>query len=354
MNVYKKIFKDNFNLYLKSISCCILLALLNGCGGSQKELSFAPEQVLIWPEAPEKPRIRYLAELSTENDLKKPNVFDLGELIFGKKEVGVLIAPYAIAITRDYKLFVTDTSTGTVHIFDLVKRQYRQFGKISSKERLQTPVGIAVADNWVYVADSMLRKVCVFDIKGKYLFSFGDNQLKRPSGIAYQKGSKEVFVTDTAAHTIMVFTNGGKFIKEIGSRGTGVGQFNFPTQLWIDKNRKIYVSDTLNYRVQVFSDEWNPQMVFGRQGDRPGNFAHPCGITTDSFGNIYVSDRQFENVQIFNSQGQILMAFGHEGTRSGQFWLPSGICIDDHNRIFVADTFNKRIQIFQLLEQEDQ
>ena len=353
MHVCKNISKDSINVYKKGISCCILLVLMYGCSGSKNELSFTPEQVLVWPELPEKPRIRYLAEISTENDLKKAKFFDLGELIFGKKEVGVLIAPYAIAISRDYKLFVTDTSTGTVHIFDLLKRQYRQFGKISSKERLQTPVGIALADNWVYIVDSMLHKVCVFDTKGKYLFSFGDNRLKRPSGIASQKDSKQVFVTDTAAHTIMVFTSGGKFIKEIGSRGITSGTFNFPTQLWIDRNGKIYVSDTLNYRVQVFSDNWNPQIIFGRQGDRPGNFAHPCGIATDSYGNIYVSDRQFENIQIFNSQGQILMTFGHEGTQPGQFWLPSGICIDDHNRIYVADSFNKRIQIFQLLEQKD-
>jgi DNA-binding beta-propeller fold protein YncE len=355
MNVNKNISKFRINVY-KGMLCCILLLLLYGCSGPGNGLFFTPENFLVWPEPPEKPRIRYLGELSTEIDLKKEKSFNfsLSELIFGKKNVGVLISPYAVAIDRDYKLFVTDTSAGIVHVFDLPKRQYRQFGKINSQESLQKPVGIAVADNWVYVVDSMLHKVCVFDNKGSFLFSFGDNQLKRPSGIAYRKDDKEVFISDTAGHSIMAFTSGGKFVREIGSRGIGPGLFNFPTQLWVDTNGKIYVSDTLNYRVQVFSDRWNPQLIFGQQGDRPGNFAHPCGIATDSYDNIYVSDRQFENIQIFNSQGQILMAFGHEGTQPGEFWLPSGICIDDHNRIYVADSFNKRIQIFQLLEQNDQ
>lgn len=345
-------FRNNISLYKKSISCCVLLLLLYGCSSSRNELFFTPDNYLVWPEPPEKPRIRYMGTISTENDLKKKNSFnfDLGELFFGKKKVGVLISPYAVAIDHDYKLYITDTSAGIVHIFDLPRRQYKQFGKISKKENLQKPVGIDVINNWVYVVDSVMHKVFIFDNKGKYLFSFGDDVLIRPSGITHSRDDKEVFIVDTGGHAIIEFTSGGKFIKKIGSRGIDPGLFNFPTQICLDNNGKIYVSDTLNYRVQVFSNQWIPQIIFGQQGDRPGNFAHPCGIATDSFDNIYVLDRQFENIQIFNSQGQILMAFGQEGTNPGQFWLPSGICIDDHNRIYVADSFNKRVQIFQLLE----
>ena len=353
MDIRKNTYKHFFSLNKKSIAGCILILFLFGCSSSQNELFFNPENFLVWPQPPEKPRIRYLGTISTENDLKKKHSFnfDLGELFFGRKEIGVLISPYAIAIDQDYKLYVTDTSAGIVHIFNLPKREYSQFGKISKKESLQKPVGITVIGNWVYVVDSMLHKVFIFDNKGKYLFSFGDDKLIRPSGITHSKDKKEVFVADTAGHTIIAFTSGGKFITKIGSRGIEPGLFNFPTQLCSDNNGRIYVSDTLNYRIQVFSNQWVPQIIFGKQGDRPGNFAHPCGIATDSYDNIYVADRQFENIQIFNSQGQILMAFGHEGTQPGQFWLPSGICTDDHNRIYVADSFNKRIQVFQLLEQ---
>jgi len=354
MNMRKHATKDGITRYIEIISCCIVLLFLYGCKSPGDELFFSPENFRVWPEPPEQPRIRYLGDLSTQKDLEKPKAFDLAELIFGAKKVGVLISPYAVTISSDYKLYATDTSAGTVHIFDLRKRQYKQFDKINSKEKLQKPVGIAIADNWVYIVDSVLHKVCVFNNKEKCLFSFGEDQLKRPSGIAYQSDTKEVYITDTASHKIMVFTNTGRFVREIGSRGINAGQFNFPTQLWIDANGKIYVSDTLNYRVQVLSEQGTPRLIFGQQGDRPGDFAHPCGIASDSYDNIYVLDRQFENIQIFNSRGQVLMAFGHEGTQPGQFWLPSGICIDDHNRIYVADSFNKRIQIFQLLEQKDQ
>jgi len=330
----------------------VLLTFCGGCSRRSGELSFPPDVPLAWPEPPERPRIRYVGAISTEADLKKEVSLaqGLSELLFGKKKIGVLVAPYAVATDRENRLFVTDTAGAVVHVFDLYKRTYKQFADMAKQERLLKPVGLAIVDSWVYVVDSVLRKVCVFNKDGEYLFSFGSERLTRPSGIAYWQGDKTVYVVDTARHAIDVFTRDGRFIRQIGSRGLGPGMFNFPTHLWIDKSGILFVSDTLNYRIQVLTREGKFLEMFGQQGDRPGNFAHPCGVATDGFGNIYVTDRQFENVQIFDSQGRILMAFGQEGTQAGQFWLPAGTFIDDRNRIYVADSFNKRIQIFKLVE----
>jgi DNA-binding beta-propeller fold protein YncE len=352
----KKETHKRFVIFVKMcISGIVLFLSFCGCSGPRSELFFPSDKLLVWPEPPEQPRIRYVGSISTQADVQKQASWtqDLSELIFGRKKIGVLVAPYAVAVDLDDRLYVTDTSVGVVHIFDLKKRQYVQFTEMDNHEKLLKPVGLAIVDRWIYVVDSMLHKVCVFDKKGKYLFSFGGERLTRPSGIAYRQDEKALYITDTARHVINIFTSGGKFIRQVGSRGTSPGMFNFPTHLWTDKNGNLYVSDTLNYRIQMFANEHGSLRMFGQQGDRPGNFAHPCGIATDSYGNIYVTDRQFENVQIFNTQGQILMAFGREGTQAGQFWLPSGICIDRRNRIYVADSFNKRIQIFELVEQAE-
>ena len=353
MAVKDKVLEKRCVSFAKSCALAlVLLTLYSGCASNKGELFFPPDAQLVWPEPPEKPRIRYIGSLSTESDLKKGASWTqgFGELVFGKRDIGVLVAPYAVAIGRDNRLFVTDATGAVVHIFDMNSRSYRQFSDLDGREKLNKPVGLTIAENWVYVVDSVLHEVCVFDKNGKYMFSFGGNQLTRPSGIAYWQGDKTIYVVDTATHAIVVFTTGGKFVRRIGTRGLNPGMFNFPTHLWIDGNGRLYVSDTLNYRIQVLTNDGQFLGMFGRQGDRPGNFAHPCGVATDSFGNIYVTDRQFENVQIFSPQGQVLMAFGQEGTRPGQFWLPAGIFIDHRNRIYVADSFNKRIQIFELLE----
>ncbi|UCF14731.1 MAG: 6-bladed beta-propeller [Phycisphaerales bacterium] len=330
----------------------VFLAFCGGCARDRGDLFFPPDAFAVWPEPPERPRIKYLGKLSTEADLKREvsPVQGLGELLFGKKEIGVLIAPYAVAVDAESRLFVTDTAGAVVHVFDLETRRYEQFRDLAGKQKLLKPVGLALIGHWIYVVDSALRRVCVFDKNGRFIFCFGGDRFVRPSGIAYWPSDKTVYVADTAGHTVYAFTGEGEFIRQIGARGVHPGMFNFPTHLWVDKAGTLYVSDTLNYRVQMFTRDGRFMRTFGLQGDRPGYFAHPCGIATDNLGYIYVTDRQFENVQIFNQRGEVLMAFGREGTGAGQFWLPAGIFIDHRNRIYVADSFNKRIQIFELLE----
>ena len=334
------------------ICCLALLVFCWGCGRKQGRLFPTLDQPLVWPALPEQPRIEYLGQLTTEDDLRKEVSFidGLGQTLFGRKDIGILTSPYGLAMDDQERLFVADSSGSVVHIMDLKTRKYRQFSELARGERLLSPVGLAIAGDDVYVCDSALVKICVFDQQGDYKFSFGSENLQRPSGIAYSPTQEKLYVADTKRHVIAIFDRQGTYLGKLGSRGSGQGSFNFPTHLWVDKQGKLYVSDTLNYRIQVFTPDGKFLLTIGQHGDRPGYFAHPCGLATDSFGNIYIADKQFENIQIFNSQGQILMAVGGEGHGPGQFWLPAGVFIDDKDRIFVADSFNKRIQVLQLLE----
>lgn len=330
----------------------VLLAIA-GCGPQRSSPFNAPAEPLVWPAPPEPARIMYLGSISSEADMERSgSLFEgFGELLFGKKPVGVMVSPYAVAVDPRGVLFVADSGGSAIHAFDLRARSYRQFSSLSGGAQLQRPVGLALAEDRIYVADSVLRQVCIFRKDGTFLGAFGQERLQRPAGIAYRPADGLVYVSDAAVHTIQIFDRTGKSAGSIGSRGVGAGQFNFPTHLHFDRLGQLYVSDTLNYRIQVFGPDGRFVRMFGRQGDRPGNFAHPCGVAVDSFGNFYVSDRQFENVQIFSPQGQILMAFGQEGTRPGEFWLPGGVFIDGQDRIYVADSYNKRVQVFRLLKE---
>ncbi len=334
------------------ILCLAITMLCCGCGQKRGTLFPHLAQPIVWPGLPEQPRIEYVGQLISEDDLKRKVSFveGVGQALFGRAEIGILTSPYGLALDDQEELFIADSSGSVVHVMGLKTRQYRQFSELAEGEKLLSPVGLAIVGDDVYVSDSALGKICVFDRQGGYKFSFGSDKLQRPSGIAYSPMGGKLFVADTKRHVITVFDKQGNFLREIGTRGSGPGHFNFPTHLWVDGQGKLYVSDTLNYRIQVFTSDGKFLLTFGKHGDRPGYFAHPCGLATDSFGNIYVADRQFENIQIFNSQGQILMAIGGEGHGPGQFWLPAGIFIDQRDRIYVADSFNKRVQVLQLLE----
>jgi DNA-binding beta-propeller fold protein YncE len=338
---------------LLGIFCSLVLTMFGatGCARQQGELFPALAEPLSWPEPPEQARIAYVGAISTEADLKRGVswVEGLGQVLFGREEIGILVDPYAVAVDDDERLFVADGAGGVIHSFDLVTREYAQFSAIESGGLLQMPVAITFVEGSLYVVDSLLHKVCVFDRNGRFLFSFGSEELERPSGIAFSRVTERLYVVDTGRHVVTAYDKRGVYLSEIGSRGTSAGQFNFPTHAWIGSGGRLHVSDTLNYRVQVFDGTENFLYQFGSQGDRPGNFAHPCGVATDTFGHIYVADRQFENIQIFDSYGRILMALGEEGTAPGEFWLPAGMFIDGRNRIYVADSFNKRVQIFELI-----
>lgn len=331
----------------------LALVAFGGCSGRRAELVTTPEVEKVWPEPPEPARIMYLGQILTENDLHKGKSLarGLGELVFGKGRIGVMVCPYAVAVDQAGMMFVADSGGAVIHMFDLRTRDYNQFASLADGQKLEKPVGLAVLADRLYVVDSSLGQVCVFKKDGTPLFAFGAGQFKRPSGIAASEPYGMIYVADTAGHTVYKFNADGVMVGQMGHRGLEPGQFNFPTHLCVDRTGRLYVSDTLNYRVQVFAPEGRFLMMFGQQGDRPGNFAHPCAVATDSQGNIYVTDRQYENIQIFNAAGQILMAFGQEGQGPGEFWLPGGIFIDHRDKIYVADSFNKRIQIFDLLQE---
>lgn len=345
---------NSFNRFMYCVLISVVVLFCHGCARDAGEIFSGADESLVWPQPPERPRIRYIGVISTEEDLNQAVSWSQGlvELIFGKADIGVLVGPYAVVVDEQDRLFSADAANGTVHIFDLGTRGYSQFSALSGDETLLMPVALALVQEDIYLVDSMLHQVCVFDREGKFRFCFGAERLKRPSGIAYWSGNDKIYVSDAGRHVVDVFDKNGAFLRSIGSRGIKTGEFNFPTHLWFDKNGLLYVSDTLNYRVQIFTSDGKFLRVIGQHGDRPGHFGHPCGVATDNNGNIYVTDRQFENVQVFNSDGNILMAWGREGTAPGEFWLPAGLFIDNRNRIYVADSFNKRIQVFELLKED--
>ena len=55
--------------------------------------------------------------------------------------------------------------------------------------------------NRLFVADSELSKVYVFNSRGLFDFSSGEGLLTRLVGIAYNGVARKIYVSDTAGHT---------------------------------------------------------------------------------------------------------------------------------------------------------
>ena len=137
----------------------------------------------------------------------------------------------------------------------------------------------------------------------------------------------------------------GSVLQIIGKRGTGDGEFNFPTELRLD-GQDLIVVDAMNFRVQVLDRSGTFRFAVGKIGDSTGAMFRPKAVGVDSEGDLYVVDSMWGVVQAFNREGQLLYYFGNRGTSAGEFQLPTGLFIDHDDHILVADSANRRIQIF--------
>lgn len=333
----------------------VLLAaamLLAGCGRPAGPLFETTGTALVWPLPPETARIQYLGSLSTSADLKPARgpFQGLGEMIFGAEPPQTMLSPLAVCRDGGSRLYVADSNGQVLHVFDLESREYLRWRPPETQRGFGQPVGVAIGlDGRVLVVDSVAAEVFVFDPAGAFRGVFGAGALKRPCGIAVEPSGGRIFIADAEAHQIVAFTPDGREAGRLGTRGSGPGQFNFPTNLAFDRSGNLFVSDTLNFRIQVFDQRLQPVRQIGTKGDLPGYFSQPKGIAVDPADRLYVVDANFEAVQVFTNTGDLLMAFGREGRAPGEFWLPAGVCADAQGRIWVADSYNQRIQVFQSL-----
>jgi DNA-binding beta-propeller fold protein YncE len=331
------------------IFCVLVLGVLGGCGSKPGVIFPSPNPPILFPPPPEQTRISWVGQLVTEADLKpgKSAFQGMSDALFGKEGIRSMLTPMAVCTDGKSRLFVADSNAQVVHVFDLSTRKYITWQPGKTRTFSQ-PVGLAwdSAASRLLVADSAASTVFVFDDTGKLTGEWNGDRFERPCGVAVDPARGHVIVIDTAAHALVELSLAGEVIQRVGHRGGKLGEFNYPTNVAIDRTGRIYISDTLNFRVQQFSPDLRPLRQIGSHGDMPGYFAQPKGVAIDSEGHLYVVDGQFETVQIFDDQGQLLMDFGEEGNRPAEFWLPAGIFIDPADRIWIADSYNRRVQVF--------
>ncbi|HEX7288973.1 MAG TPA: L-dopachrome tautomerase-related protein [Candidatus Angelobacter sp.] len=303
---------------------------------------------LAWPSPPAPAAIRFLSVLPRPGgESGNGSLFrSLGRVV-SSKPAERMVRPLGVAAHQGL-VYVADPGSHALLIYDIERNSVHRIAK-AGNDALESPVGVAIGGENVYLADSSLKKVSVYDRHGRFLRTFTDEAFARPTGLAFNEKLGRLYVADTAAHQVLVFNANGKLERRVGQRGTAAGEFNYPAHLWSGADDSLLVVDSLNYRVQVLSNQGNVESLFGRLGDTSGEFASPKGIAADSQGHVYVVDSLFGCIQIFNRKGELLLTFGENGTGPGQFWLPAGIFIDDKDRIYVADSYNQRVQVFEFL-----
>ena len=317
------------------------------------------ERTPVWPLPPEPARIRYVTSFRGVADFsaKPPKRWKsalFGQDLSDSRPPDALVKPYGVAVSPAGLVFVTDTASRRVFVFDQERRTVTFLGD-KATAKLSKPTGIAVGpDGSVFVADATLNRIFAFGPDLRLTIAIGrKGELESPAGLAVDGERGLLYVADSKKHQVLCYsTADGTVVRTIGRRGGEPGEFNFPTNVFVDKDGHLFVADTLNFRIQSFNPDGTLLNVFGTLGDTPGSLNRPKGVGVDSEGHVYVADSSFNNFQIFDQAGQLLLFVGSVGSGPGEFVLPAGLFIDGKSRIYVVDQGNARVQVFQYLRAE--
>jgi len=205
------------------------------------------------------------------------------------------------------------------------------WAQLPSRFTWQTTHNVAIdKDGFVYVihegrADQTDHpSIFVFDPKGKYVRSFGNQFQGGGHGLEVRQEGKEQFLYVTAYQHLKTFA-------KLDLKGETVWQKYAPMV------SQLYVS----------GEATNPQKLWGRDRFLPTNFAfHPDGgfYLADGYGAY--------QIHRYDKDGKWMFAFGGQGKEDGKFNLPHGLWIDNRTgkdaSVVVADRANARLQWFTL------
>ena len=173
----------------------------------------------------------------------------------------------------------------------------------------------------------------------------GNGQFKAPTGAAFD-ASGNMWVTDNANNRIEEFSPSGVFMHAYGTTGTGNVQFKGPWGIAIDqRSGHVYVVDQGNCRVQELKSEGEFEAAFGTCGSGPGQLSSPSGVALDPEGNVWVADYANNRLEEFSATGAYMRTVGAVGTGNGQFKSPRNIAFVGGN-LYVTDSGNNRVQEF--------
>ena len=241
-------------------------------------------------------------------------------------------------------------------------------------------IAIDSETNNIYVCDERNNRVQVFNESLEFLFTFSD-KMNSPHGICINLN--RVYVTQYYANSLTVYSTEGKYIQSVGRRGNKELEFNCPRGVAVSTvNNLIYVCDSWNNRIQCLNldltfnsfievnyprdikltpedilvlTEGNPCIQFYdyshqlireiiTQGESC-QVINPLYFCLDRELNILVTDFSagstysefsIDIVLIFSNSGELLYKLGKRGEGRGDFISPTGIVTDREGRIIVV------------------
>ena len=310
-----------------------------------------------------------------------------------------LNSPYGISQDHSGNLYIADRANHRIRRVDATSgimttvagnglMGYSGDGGDALKASLRNPTSVAISNEGsIIIADQgnhRIRKVDILTgvistvVGGSDLILAGgggsrtDTQLNYPTGIAWEDGIGNIYISDTENHRVLVFEVSTKRIEVMAGTGTfgfsGDGlpateaEMANPTSLAFDQNGNLYIADTKNHRIRrvdrktgiINTVAGNGTLVLMGNGGpaTEASLRYPSGISINE-NTLYISDTGHHMIRMVALDTGIMTSLvrnGRAGSEKGSrsflevvFGSPRGIFVHSKT-LFVADTDNRRIQ----------
>ena len=316
-----------------------------------------PQQLALKPKAIDAPDIK--AEVVRDFMKLAPNVY-LGE---------------GIGVARNSKghIFVNTCAQQTKTFeFDPKGNYVREIGKELYGHVFCHGVRVDAQDN-IWVIDEGSNSIIKFNPQGRVTMVLGRRDewpmngmvaplgaldpappyiFNRPTDVGFDAAGN-IFVADGYVNSrIAKYDKYGKFIKQVGTRGSGPGQFTLLHAIVVDKEGNVYGGSRSDQRIVVFDNDLNYKTVFDHVGAPWSLCVSPAGYLYTSNSNPDSQNTPLHEVsgQVFKmrTDGTVLGKFGVPGKEQGQFGTVHGLDCSVENEILTTEITQWRLQKFIL------
>jgi len=304
-------------------------------------------------------------EAQPQENLAELNAMDL-RTVFTDAEYkdtsashGVLLSsPQALDVDAEGNIYVADAGAHAVRVFSPNGTLAATIGEPgvpgNDTGHLNSPSGICLDTNGtIYVSDTENSRIMVFAPNLTYLYNIskgawaditGDDNLSYPKGIAVD--DQYIYVADSGHHIVQILYKNGTPVDFLGTGdedGTDSDHFNVPYDVDVAPNGDIYIADFMNHRVQIFNSKFNYVTTIGQSGTENGSFIYPASVHI--VGNrLYVADLGNHRIQVFSGMqyDSQIGTTAIQGDDSQHLNHPSGVAVRD-GIVYIADRDNARV-----------
>ncbi len=298
---------------------------------------------LAFGQFPEEVKLSYLYTFGSKPGIHPPRLLNRrpATVAFGEGEHPYGLG-FPVAVTTDLRrrVWITDSGTASVHVFDRATGAYEEIRRTPDAQ-FQQPSGIVTdAQGRIYVTDSGNGGVYVFDQQGVYehtLAKPGRGLLKSPTAIAVSENGRTVYVADPPLNVVVALNREG----EVSGTINLPPELDEPSAISVLGNQ-IYILGNRQHKVGIFSPNGHPRGELRWDGiEFPSAFAYD-----PERRRFLVANPQWMTVEVFSEAGQGLGAFGRWGGGVDQMQRVDSLHVDPQGRVYVVDSRRGKVLVF--------